>query len=251
MIKTFLVDGDKGGVGKTTVARAITHAYVEHEANGLPESMIYCFDADHTNPDFCGPGGYEQDDKISASALVNLDHPKDWLELLNDLGSVLESSAEREVRIIISLPATAKRAFDNGSGEVDLVLQTLNVVPIWVMGRTPDSVIQLQSRLDSMPSFEHGVAVQNLFFGDRDKFRLWDTSKTKEESVGTGRWLESSIPELSDLIVTKIGRTPWHAALANSTGERGQKLGMGDLIGLRAFAGRAAAALSVAEMVGK
>jgi len=251
MLKTFLVDGDKGGVGKTTVARVIADTFVNAAANGLPACKVVCLDADHTNPDFCGEGGYMPDTKIHDTGLVNLDEPKNWLELVNALEGIIAEAEEEEVRIIISMPATAKRAFESGSGEVAQVLSMLNTIPVWVMGRTKDSVTQLQSRIDAMPrQFEHGLVVTNLFFGTRDNFVLWDGSATKKELIGSGEWLETSLPELSDLIVTKIDRTPYHKAIESGTGTGGQKLGMGDIIGLRAFGTRAAAAMSIVEKIG-
>ncbi len=250
MLKTIIVDGDKGGVGKTTVARAIADAYANASDNGLPSCKIICLDADHTNPDFCGPGGYKQDNKIHNIGLVNLDEPKSWLELVNALEGVIASAEEEEIRIIISMPATAKRSFA-GDGEVAQVLNMLNVVPVWVMGRTADSVTQLQARIDSMPrQFAQGVVVTNLFFGTRDKFVIWDSSATKKELIGSNEWSETSLPELSDMIVTKVGRTPYHHAILTGTGAGGQKLGMGDIIGLRAFSTRAGAAMSIIEKIG-
>lgn len=250
MLKTIIVDGDKGGVGKTTVARAIADAFVNADCNGLPACKIVCLDADHTNPDFCGPGGYVPDEKIWDTGLVNLDNPKDWLELVNALESVINAAENEEVRIIISMPATAKRSFA-GDGEVDQVLRMLNAVPVWVMGRTADSVTQLQSRIDTMPhQFQHGLVVTNLFFGPREKFVVWDNSATKTDIIGSGEWKETSLPELSDMVVTKVGRTPYHKAIATGAGAGGSRLGMGDVIGLRAFSARAGAAVSIVERVG-
>lgn len=251
MIKTFVVDGDKGGVGKTTVARVIADAYVNAADNNLPTAKIICLDADHTNPDFCGSGGYAIDDKIFGSAMVNLDEPKNWLELVNTLESAIEvAKSGEEIRVIISMPATAKRAFESSAGEIEQVLNMLNAVPVWVLGRTADSVRQLQSRIDLMPrQFAHGIAVTNLFFGNRDKFVIWDGSPTKGDTVGTGEWLEASLPELSDLVVTKLGRTPYHTAVLSGFGSGG-KLGMGDIIGLRAFSSRAGAAMAAVEKIG-
>lgn len=251
MLKTFLVDGDKGGVGKTTVARAIADAYANAAANHLPACKVVCLDADHTNPDFCGTGGYVPDSRIHDTGLVNLDEPKNWLELVNALEDVIAAAKTEEVRVIISMPATAKRAFESSNEEVMQVLNMLNAVPVWVMGRTADSVTQLESRVETMPrQYEHGLVVTNLFFGTRDKFVLWDTSAARKELIGSEDWLEASLPELSDLVVTKIGRTPYHQAIESGTGTGGQKLGMGDIIGLRAFSSRAGAAMAVVEKIG-
>ena len=250
MLKTIFVDGDKGGVGKTMVARAIADAYIQR-TNGLPDCKLICLDADHTNPDFCGPGGFEPDSGVHETGLINLDESKSWLELVNSLEPFIEMAHQEEVRIIVSMPATAKRAFEKGSEEVAQIMSMLNAIPVWVIGRTEDSVTQLQKRYHAMPrQFEHGLAVINLFFGNRDRFVIWDRSETRKDLVGSGDWKEAGLPEMSDLVVAKLGRTPYHRAIATGIGSNGLKLGMGDIIGVRAFSSRAGTAVSVVEQFG-
>lgn len=137
MLKTFLIDGDKGGIGKTLVSRIVADAYVKHEATGLPDAKIICFDADITNPDFTGDGGYASDGEIFATKMINLDDPENWMEMMNAVEPYLEMAQTEEVRIIISLPATIQRAFVTGSEAVGQAMELLNAIPVWVVGNTP------------------------------------------------------------------------------------------------------------------
>ena len=251
MLKTFLVDGDKGGVGKTMVSRVITDVYVRH-AEGIPKSRIICIDADHTNPDFAGDGGYKKDDHVFASFLANLDEPDSWLDLTNRLEGYLEMAQEEEVRIIINLPATIQRAFMAGGETVGQVMETFNCIPVWILGDTTDSVTQLQKRYEVMGrKFEHGVAVVNLKFGLKEKFTHWNGSNIRKEIIDTGEWMESSIPVLSPAIARKLGRTPFHVAEENRVGADGVKLGLGDLLGVRAFRNYAASMMTCIEKLGE
>ena len=252
MLKTFLVDGDKGGVGKTMVSRIITDLYVRHELVGIRKPRIICIDADHTNPDFAGEGGYKCDDYIFTSILVNLDDPESWFDLTNRLEGYLEMAQEEEVRIIINLPATIQRAFMAGGESVGQVMETFNCIPVWVLGDTSDSVTQLQKRYEAMGRhFEHGVAVANLKFGAKEKFLHWNDSSIRKEIIDTGEWREASIPVLSQAIARKLGRTPFHIAEEQRLGADGVRLGLGDLLGVRAFRNFAASMMLCIEKFGE
>lgn len=251
MLKTFLIDGDKGGVGKTMVSRIITDTYIRHNGS-IPECKIICIDADHTNPDFGGEGGYKADEHIFMSALINLDEPESWFELVNKLEPYIEIAQTEEVRIIINLPATIQRAFLSGSEAVGHAMSIFNCIPIWVLGDTSDSVLQLQKRYELMGKrFEHGVAVVNLKFGTKDKFVHWNGSDTRNDLVESGDWLETSIPVFSPAIARKLGRTPFHVAEENRVGADGIRLGLGDQIGVRTFRNYACAAMAGVETLGK
>lgn len=123
MLKTYLVDGDKGGIGKTMVSRIITDTFIKG-GKDLPDApKIICLDADHTNPDFCGKGGYEEDESVFSVGLINLDDPDNWMEMMNVIEPYLEMAESEEVRIIISLPATIQRAFASGSESIGQAME--------------------------------------------------------------------------------------------------------------------------------
>jgi len=251
MLKTFLVDGDKGGIGKTMVSRIIADAYIKREATGLPLAKIVCLDADHTNPDFAGAGGYAADTSIFATGLINLDDPDNWMEMMNTVEPYLEMAETEEVRIIVSLPATIQRAFVTGSEAVGQAMEMLNAVPVWVVGDTQDSVMQLQKRYELMPRrFEHGIVVLNQKFGDRDKFVHWNGSAIQKELVGSGDWIETTIPVLGAATARRLGRTPFHIAEITRQGMGGEKLGLGDFIAVKAFRNVATVDMSCVEKIG-
>lgn len=250
MLKTFMIDGDKGGIGKSLVSRIVADAYIKG-GNGLPEAKIICLDADHTNPDFCGEGGYQADEFIFNDGLVNLDDPEKWMEMMNTVEPYIEMAETEEVRLIISLPATIQRAFTSGSEAVGQAMEMLNAVPVWIIGDTPDSVAQLQKRYDLMPRrFEHGVVVLNQHFGNRDKFQYWNGSATQKALVGSGDWIETTIPVLTGAAKARLGRTPFHIAEATRKGHQGERLGLGDLITVRAFRNVATHDMSCVEKLG-
>ncbi|HQT25168.1 MAG TPA: hypothetical protein PLK99_01040 [Burkholderiales bacterium] len=159
---------------------------------------------------------------------------------------------EEEVRIIINLPATIQRAFMAGGETVGQVMEMFNCIPIWVLGDTADSVTQLQKRYEVMGrKFEHGVAVVNLKFGLKEKFTHWNGSNIRKEIIDTEEWMESSIPVLSPAIARKLGRTPFHIAEENRIGADGAKLGLGDMVGVRAFRNSAASMMTCIEKLGE
>jgi hypothetical protein len=251
MLKTFLIDGDKGGIGKTMVSRIVADTFVRHKTNGLPSAKIICLDADHTNPDFAGSSGYEADASIFATGLINLDDPDNWMEMMNTVEPYIEMAQTEEVRIIISLPATIQRAFVSGSEAVGQAMEMLNAVPVWVVGDTDDSVKQLQKRYELMPRrFEHGIVVLNQKFGNQDKFVHWNGSEIQKEIIGSGDWIETTIPVLGAATARRLGRTPFHVAESNRVGMGGEKLGLGDLIAVKAFRNVATVDLSCVEKMG-
>jgi len=173
------------------------------------------------------------------------------MEAMNALEPFLEIAQEEEVRIIISLPATIQRAFAGGSEIIGQAMELLNAVPVWVVGNTEDSILQLQKRYELMPRrFEHGVVVLNQHFGNRDKFVHWDNSPIKKEIIGSGDWIETTIPVLGAATKNRLGRTPFHVAEATRTGLGGEKLGLGDFIGIKAFRTIATADLACVEKMG-
>ncbi len=59
MIRTYFVDGDKGGVGKSMVARAVVDMLIQSERFLMPPvDRLFIIDADPTNADVCCPGGF-------------------------------------------------------------------------------------------------------------------------------------------------------------------------------------------------
>ncbi|MHB1669464.1 hypothetical protein [Thiomonas sp.] len=231
------------------VSRLLAETYLRGEALGLPKCQLIVVDSDKTNPDFCGEGGYSACEQFE-SILVNLSAPRLWGELANTLEGAVAASALHEMRIIINLPAgIGERSLLSADRSAIGVLEYLRAVPVWVMGRTEDSISQLERRWKEFPStYEHGLIVLNQFFGDKDRFVMWNTSPVRSELLASG-WKEVAIPELSDLTVQRIGRTPMFKVAKGDATWQGLRVGPGDVMNVQAFTNMGTSTLKIAETI--
>ncbi len=215
MLKTYLIDGDKGGVGKSLTTRAAAHYFLNQPEPSRPTLAI--FDADMSNPDVCGEGGLSRrNSAIKRADIIDLSVEYGWITLANALEPLREQAEDCEVRVLINMPAQiGPRAFRGDVPLVAEVLREARAVPVWLLSRTEESIRTLEERVRIMPErFASGLAVRNLFFGASGKFTRWAGSALREQLVEQGRWLESSFPEINDEVIAAIGRTPLHVALA-------------------------------------
>jgi len=247
MLKTFIIDGDKGGVGKSLAARALVHHFLTREDAERPRLVVY--DADLSNPDVCGEGGLKPGGGISGTALLDLSTESGWIDLGTRLATIAAASQTTEYRIVINMPAQiGTRAFDGSIHIVGEVLREANAVPVWLLSRTQESIRALDYRLRNMPArYEAGIVVKNLFFGSADKFVLWQTDELRRRLVDEGAWLEVDLPEMNDQLAVMIGRRPFHEVLA--TGIDGKPLPYGYRLALQSWLKRAGAALEKIESI--
>jgi len=62
MIKSYFVDGDKGGVGKSFISRCLVDSFINHEVSGMPKiDKLIVIDADPMNPDVVCDSGYQSE----------------------------------------------------------------------------------------------------------------------------------------------------------------------------------------------
>ena len=176
MFKTILVDGDKGGVGKSLATRALVQFYLEQPAESRPRLVV--FDADHSNPDVCGKDGLTAGDGILSTGLVDLATETGWI----DLASRLEAVRDLDCRVIVNIPAQIGNVFDGKLPMVGDVLREAHAVSVWVLSRTQESIRALEHRLSHLPDrYATGLAVRNLFFGNADQFGLSEAGATRAQ----------------------------------------------------------------------
>ena len=247
MLKTFIIDGDKGGVGKSLAARALVHHFLSQEEEQRPRLVVY--DADLSNPDVCGEGGLRPGGGIASTALLDLSTESGWIDLGTKLAMLGAAAQTAEYRIIINMPAQiGTRAFDGSIHIVGEVLREANAVPVWLLSRTQESIRALDYRLRNMPArYEAGIVVKNLFFGSEDKFVLWQTDPLRQRLVDEGAWVETELPEMNDQLAVMIGRRPFHEVL--TSGIDGRPLPYGYRLALQSWLKRAGAALEPIESV--
>ena len=245
MLKTFIIDGDKGGVGKSLAARALVHHYLSLPDGQRPRLVVY--DADLSNPDVCGDGGLKAGGGIMSTALLDLSTESGWIDLGTRVAMTAAAAADTEYRVIINMPAQiGTRAFDGSIHIVSEVLREANAIPVWMLSRTQESIRALQYRLRHMAArYEVGMIVKNLFFGAPDKFLLWDADELRHLLVGERAWQEAELPELNDQLTVMIGRRPFHEVLA--TGIDGRPLPFGYRLALTSWLQRTGAAMAQVE----
>lgn len=250
MIRTFFVDGDKGGVGKSTVARALVDMLIQAERFDLPKiDRIVVIDADPSNDDVCGPGGYINE-VVGETEILAVRFPisviDDWKDLIDYLASNGLDGANENLRIVFSLPAGAGFVLLQNPVVFEM-LSLFNGVPVWVLGNEESSVDQLQKRIDAAPlQHEKGFVIRNLKHGTAQSFSAWNNSQTKKTVMDWG-WQEVDFPVGMSSVMTDIGRTPAHHAVTFGTGSNGKKLGAGTDLFFQSFRDVTCNRLSVLE----
>ncbi|MDR2990741.1 MAG: hypothetical protein LBU72_02180 [Burkholderiaceae bacterium] len=237
MLRTYLVDGDKGGVGKSLTARALVHYHLTMAADVRP--ILAVFDADMSNPDVCGKDGLSlQNSMLETTQILDLSIEQGWIDLSNALDALQTQHDGEEVRVIVNMTAQiGSRAFQGAVPIVGEVLRQANAFPIWLLSRVEDAIRTLEERIKAMPArFESGLILRNLFFGEAGKFTRWEHSALRarllalqaQESEAQFRWDENCLPEINAGVIDAVDRTPFHVALGQGRGKpllaHGQRL---------------------------
>lgn len=253
MIKTYFVDGDKGGVGKSTIARFVSDLFINASAMDIKKpDALYIIDADPSNADVCGEGGHINDEvdglKVTAKQFP-IRTSNDWIEVINMIEQEVGDVEERNVVIVFSLPAAAGLVILENP-DIAVMMDYLNGTQVWVMGNEDSSVQALQRRYEGLPSlYQKGVVVRNLKHGFSDTFRAWNGSELKkalfDEEQGN-EWVEVDFPVMQQAVMLDLGRTPIYKAVNEKKGFEGKALGLGTHISLKTFRSNAGKRLASA-----
>jgi len=224
--------GDKGGVGKSFASFAFGDWLIADRG-----TVPLVVDADMRNADvarlFAG---------VAPTRQVDLRDHDGWIEL----ASLLHEASETE--ILISLPAGIGDILDREAADWLDSMRELDrdVVLYWVINRTADSVNLLRSALQTFQGRARAmVVIKNLFFGDADRFRRWNDSKTRQAFCDAGG-VEIELPDLHERIADLTAM-----ALPPVPFSRADELRFGDQAELRRWRQRTATAFeSVAVAVG-
>ena len=255
MLRTYFIDGDKGGVGKSTVARAICDMLILSERFMMPTvDRLIIVDADPTNQDVCGPEGYA-DESVGKTDIQALRRPirtgEDWKAVIDELAEMIDlrgaqGDSASNTRIVFSLPAGAGLVLLENPVVLEMIA-LFNGVPVWILGNEASSVRQLQARLDVAPSqYEHGYAIRNLKHGTAQSFSIWNNSDTRKIVTDWG-WGEIDLPVFMSSVAADLGCTPAHRAQATKVGANGKRLGVGTMMVLDGWRDVAGYRLTVLE----
>jgi hypothetical protein len=234
MIKSYFVDGDKGGVGKSFASRCLVDSFVNFEVSGLPKiNKLIVIDADPMNPDVVCDNGY-QSETVNDIELIGLQRPikseDDWLNLINELAETQINETD-EIRLVFSLPSAAGLYITES---VLSLMALMNPTPIWVMGTDASCTNQLELRVGKSPIFyQQGVVLINLKHGAGKTFEYWDKSSIRKTLLSGDdyAWTELELPAMMPRAAELIGSMPLHTVI-----DKGNMPGSGVAIGTRTVA---------------
>jgi len=209
---TFFVDGDKGGVGKSFMARALADYLITSEHC----KKLVIIDCDPANPDVVGGEAY-------ASGVVNgieivaerkpIKDNDNWMNIIDfALREVTEFDSKADC--VFSLPAGAGLHINHETIEMQALLQP--ALTVWVMGNDKSSVSQLEERIEKSPSFySRGIIALNLYHGQVEKgaFSAWYNSDIYPALAE--KWPEVFLPRINPFGIEIIGNKPFHVMLDN------------------------------------
>jgi len=183
----YLIGGSKGGVGKSLITMA-TLDYLQS-----PDSKILLIESDTSNPDVWK--AYKESIKTE---LLNLDEADGWIKLV-------EFCDNHNDHIVVINTAARNNTGVTSYGEtLNSTLVELNrkLVTLWVINRQRDSLELLNDFIGAISNSEVHV-VRNGYFGAKQKFELYNNSKTKkmvEERGGKS----ITFPDLADRVTDSI-----------------------------------------------
>jgi hypothetical protein len=193
MSKIVMVGGSKGGTGKSTVCSAVLD-YLESQ--GKKPVLI---ETDTANPDV-----YKAHKVSGLTTAIELDTSEGWIDLVNFADKtrgrpLVINTAARNLTAVTKFGKTLESTL----GELDRELITL-----WTINRQRDSLELMADYLETLPVSERHIlhVVRNLYFGEPDKFQLYNDSETRKrvESAG-GKTIDFAdlADRVADDLVTK------------------------------------------------
>jgi hypothetical protein len=184
------IGGSKGGVGKSKLAFALIDYLIAREKN------VLLLETDSSNPDVYK--AHQPHENVAlVCKLVNLDHADGWIELVNYCDENPGHTA------VVNSAARSNTGMENHGAMLKETLEDLQreLTAFWVINRQRDSIELLRSFVDVFPE-AHVHVCRNLYFGEADKFELYNESKTKKSVEKTGMTLD--FPALANRVADKL-----------------------------------------------
>ena len=186
----FYVGGEKGGVGKSTIAKTL----VEWLADKCGETKtVHVIETDDTNPDV----GRVYNGKIPVDTAILDESAKGWLHM----AEILETSTN--TLFVINSAARSGAGIRKNGENLVAVLESgelaYDFVTLWPMNRQKDSVTLLEDFLDHI-TYGAVYPIRNKYFGDPDEFTLYAQYLKKSKKLSSRITRTLDFPALADII---------------------------------------------------
>jgi hypothetical protein len=189
--RLVLVTGDKGGTGKSVVARILLDIYRHRNINCI------AYECDKSNPQL-----YRHYNKLSPGVRTLKLNQRGGADALQD--DLKRFSPQVS---LVDLPAGAAEYFESVAHDIFLFQNAqrlgYRITMVSVLGRVKDSLLQLKRLVDFCGERVDYVVVKNLYWGDEHKFTRYNNSKVKQSVEALGA-VELLLPELYDDIFDLI-----------------------------------------------
>lgn len=184
------VGGSKGGVGKSK----LTFAAIDYLLT--IEKKVLLIETDTSNPDVY-KAHHSHENLGIVCKQTNLDTADGWIELVN------LADEHPEHMIVINSAARSNTGIEKYGETLRETLGELNreLITLWIINRQRDSVELLRGFTNSFPNAVVNV-FRNLYFGDAEKFELYNNSNSKKLIEKAGKTYD--FPELADRVADKI-----------------------------------------------
>jgi len=191
----FLISGDKGGVGKSTVAINMIEWLLGFE------DRINLIDTDLTNPDVHAIYKNEPRIKTMSPEEIDIDETDagGWIQLAKFANSNPET-------LVINMKAGSKLSLEKYRDNVIGMFEAINrpLILIWILNIQRQSVVLLIDALENLPKLHSVIAVKNLKNGFENEFFLWDEKKKTNETLVKANISEILFPRVHASISIKI-----------------------------------------------
>ncbi len=182
----YMVNGSKGGVGKSIFSMAVIH-YL-----GKRGQKVLLIDADTANLDVGKAYG-----KTIETRYINLDERDGWMDLVNCLAEELDHT------VVINTPARSSEGVKLYGALLTESLSEIkrDLVTLWVINSQRDSLQLLKEYMDTVNTGTTHV-IRNLYHGPERKFELYNNSKIRTAVEAQGKTL--NFPEVADRISDQL-----------------------------------------------
>jgi len=181
--RIYVIGGSKGGVGKSFVSVGVIDTLMERG------EKIHLIETDTSNPDV-----YKMYKSELSTELIDLDDANGWIDFINACDQHVDSV------VVVNTAARNNRGVTAYGETLNNTLEELQreLVTMWVINRQRDSLELLNEYMSSLSGSKIHV-VRNGYYGDENKFELYNGSKLRGQVENAGG-KSLTFPDLADRV---------------------------------------------------